>query len=126
MMSIYPLGRQASRRKTTTMESEARVQTIHVGCLGLGNMGSGIAENILRAGFEVAAFDIRPQARNRLSQLGAKAAQSPAEAARDAALTTASAEMTFISGISLAATFEGEFSQVTRSYAGKGVMRYTW
>jgi hypothetical protein len=34
--------------------------------------------------------------------------------------------MTFISGISLAATFEGEFSQVTRSYAGKGVARYTW
>jgi len=70
------------------MESEARVQTIRVGCLGLGNMGSGIAENILRAGFEVAAFDIRPEARNRLSQLGAKAAQSPAEAARDAALLT--------------------------------------
>jgi 3-hydroxyisobutyrate dehydrogenase len=70
------------------MESEARVQTIRVGCLGLGNMGGGIAENILRAGFEVAAFDIRPEARNRLSQLGAKAAQSPAEAARDAALLT--------------------------------------
>src|SRR6185312_4142586 len=88
MMSIYPLGHQASRRKTMTMESEARVQTIRVGCLGLGNMGSGIAENIVRAGFEVAAFDIRPEARNRLSQLGAKAAQSPAEAARDAALLT--------------------------------------
>jgi uncharacterized protein with beta-barrel porin domain len=46
--------------------------------------------------------------------------------ARDAALTTASAEMKFISGLSLAATFEGEFSDVTRSYAGKGVARYTW
>jgi uncharacterized protein with beta-barrel porin domain len=46
--------------------------------------------------------------------------------ARDAALTTASAEMAFISGVSLAATFEGEFSQVTRSYAGKGVARYAW
>jgi hypothetical protein len=28
--------------------------------------------------------------------------------------------------ISLAATFEGEFSDVTRSYAGKGVARYAW
>ena len=28
--------------------------------------------------------------------------------------------------VSLAATFEGEFSDVTRSYAGKGVMRYAW
>ena len=26
----------------------------------------------------------------------------------------------------VAATFEGEFSEVTRSYAGKGVARYTW
>jgi hypothetical protein len=34
--------------------------------------------------------------------------------------------MKFISGISLAATFEGEFSDVTRSYAGKGVARYQW
>jgi hypothetical protein len=25
-----------------------------------------------------------------------------------------------------AATFEGEFSNVTASYAGKGVVRYTW
>jgi hypothetical protein len=49
-----------------------------------------------------------------------------AQPARGAALTTASAEMKFVSGISLAATFEGEFSDVTRSYAGKGVVRYTW
>lgn len=34
--------------------------------------------------------------------------------------------MSFISGISLAATLEGEFSDVTRSHAGKGVVRYTW
>ena len=46
--------------------------------------------------------------------------------AHDAALTTASAEMKFVGGISLAATFEGEFSDVTRSYAGKGVARYSW
>jgi 3-hydroxyisobutyrate dehydrogenase-like beta-hydroxyacid dehydrogenase len=70
------------------MESEARVQKIRVGCLGLGNMGSGIAENILRAGFEVTVFDIRPEARDRLAQLGAKSAESPAEAARDASLLT--------------------------------------
>jgi hypothetical protein len=27
---------------------------------------------------------------------------------------------------SAAAIFEGEFSDVTRSYAGKGVLRYHW
>jgi uncharacterized protein with beta-barrel porin domain len=46
--------------------------------------------------------------------------------AHDVALTTASAEWTWRTGISLAATFEGEFSNVTRSYASKGVVRYSW
>ena len=46
--------------------------------------------------------------------------------ARNAALTTASAEIKWLSGLSLAGTFEGEFSNVTRSYAGKAVARYTW
>ncbi|WP_244485491.1 autotransporter outer membrane beta-barrel domain-containing protein [Bradyrhizobium tropiciagri] len=46
--------------------------------------------------------------------------------ASDSALTTASLEMKWRNGWSAAATFEGEFSGVTQSYAGKGVMRYTW
>jgi uncharacterized protein with beta-barrel porin domain len=49
------------------------------------------------------------------------AAQAP-----ESALTTASAEIKWMNGFSLAATFEGEFSDVTRSYAGKGVARYQW
>jgi autotransporter-associated beta strand protein len=57
---------------------------------------------------------------------GASFVVNGAARARDAALTTASAEIKFVSGLSLAATFEGEFSDVTRSYAGKGVARYTW
>jgi autotransporter-associated beta strand protein len=57
---------------------------------------------------------------------GASFVVDGAAPAHDAALTTASAEMKFISGVSLAATFEGEFSGVTRSYAGKGVARYSW
>jgi hypothetical protein len=46
--------------------------------------------------------------------------------ARRRRLTTASAEMKWLNGFSLAATFEGEFSDVARSYAGKGVVRYNW
>jgi uncharacterized protein with beta-barrel porin domain len=57
---------------------------------------------------------------------GASFVVNGAAQAHDAALTTASAEMKFIGGFSLAATFEGEFSDVTRSYAGKGVVRYAW
>jgi uncharacterized protein with beta-barrel porin domain len=46
--------------------------------------------------------------------------------ARDSALTSASAEIRWLNGWSAAATFEGEFSAITESYAGKGVVRYTW
>jgi autotransporter-associated beta strand protein len=46
--------------------------------------------------------------------------------AHDSALTTASAEIKWLNGWSAAATFEGEFSEVTRSYVGKGVVRYAW
>jgi autotransporter-associated beta strand protein len=46
--------------------------------------------------------------------------------AADSALTTASAEWKWLNGWSTAATFEGEFSNVTQSYAGKGTVRYAW
>ncbi|MGO4712584.1 autotransporter outer membrane beta-barrel domain-containing protein [Bradyrhizobium sp. 2TAF24] len=46
--------------------------------------------------------------------------------ARDAALATVAAEKVWAGGFSLGATFEGEFSSTTRSYAGKGIARYTW
>ena len=46
--------------------------------------------------------------------------------AQNSALTTASAEVKWLNGWSAAATFEGQFSDITRSYAGKGVVRYAW
>jgi uncharacterized protein with beta-barrel porin domain len=57
---------------------------------------------------------------------GASFVVNGAAQAHDAALATASAELKWRNGWSAAATFEGEFSDVTRSYAGKGVVRYTW
>jgi uncharacterized protein with beta-barrel porin domain len=57
---------------------------------------------------------------------GASFVVNGAALARDSALTTVSAEMKWLNGWSAAATFEGEFSNVTRSYAGKGVVRYVW
>jgi autotransporter-associated beta strand protein len=57
---------------------------------------------------------------------GAAFVVSGAAQAHDSALTTASVEMKWLNGWSAAATFEGEFSNVTASYAGKGVVRYTW
>jgi autotransporter-associated beta strand protein len=57
---------------------------------------------------------------------GASFVVNGAAQAHDSALTTASVEAKWLNGWSAAAIFEGEFSNVTRSYAGKGVVRYTW
>jgi autotransporter-associated beta strand protein len=57
---------------------------------------------------------------------GASFVVNGAAPAHDAALVTASAEMKWLNGFSLAGTFEGEFSNLTTSYAGKGVVRYAW
>jgi autotransporter-associated beta strand protein len=57
---------------------------------------------------------------------GASFIVNGAAQARDSALTTASAELKWLNGWSAAATFEGEFSNVSRSYAGKGSVRYAW
>ena len=44
----------------------------------------------------------------------------------DLALVTGAAEWKWLNGFSVAGTFEGEFSNTSRSYAGKGVVRYNW
>ena len=43
----------------------------------------------------------------------------------DPVLTTSS-QMARMNGGKAAATFEGGFSNLTRSYAGKGIVRYVW
>ncbi len=57
---------------------------------------------------------------------GASFVVNGAAMAADAALVTGAAEMKWIDDWSVAATFESEFSNVTRSYAGKGTVRYVW
>ena len=57
---------------------------------------------------------------------GASFVVNGAAQASDSALVTASVEKNWRNGWSAAATFEGEFSNVTSSYAGKGVVRYAW
>jgi uncharacterized protein with beta-barrel porin domain len=57
---------------------------------------------------------------------GASFVVNGAAQASDSALVTASVEKKWLNGWSAAATFEGEFSNVTASYAGKGVVRYQW
>ena len=64
-------------------------QVSRVGVIGLGAMGMGIAQSLLRKGFEVHVCDIRPEAVEQLVQAGARAAADPAALAAkvDALLT---------------------------------------
>lgn len=57
---------------------------------------------------------------------GASFVVNGAAMAADSALVTGTVEQKWLNGWSAAGTFEGEFSSVTRSYAGKGVVRYAW
>ena len=49
--------------------------------IGLGSMGFGMAESLLRGGFSVTGFDVNPDAMSRLSEMGGQTATSPGQAA---------------------------------------------
>ena len=55
-----------------------------VAFLGLGNMGSGMSENLVKAGFEVRGFDPVPAARERAAEAGLTVFETAAEAATGA------------------------------------------
>lgn len=55
---------------------------MEIGFIGLGNMGSGMAANILRAGHRVTAYNRSPQKVSALVERGARPAASVAEACR--------------------------------------------
>jgi len=52
--------------------------------IGLGHMGGGMAPNIVKAGHEVVAFDLVPEAVRHAAEGGCKAATSAAEAVKGA------------------------------------------
>ncbi len=51
--------------------------------IGLGNMGGGMAANLVRAGHQVTAFDLAADAMARATEAGCTPATSAADAARD-------------------------------------------
>lgn len=58
--------------------------TKKIGLVGLGLVGTAIAESLLERQFHVVGFDIDPQRRAHLEKSGGKAAGDPAELARQA------------------------------------------
>jgi outer membrane autotransporter protein len=57
---------------------------------------------------------------------GASFVVNGATPARDSALATAGAEVRLASGLSFLAKFDGEFASHASTYAGTGIVRYTW
>lgn len=53
----------------------------HIGLIGLGAMGKGMAASLRRAGFLVHVFDVRPEAAQAFAAEGGVACSSPAELA---------------------------------------------
>lgn len=49
---------------------------MHIGFLGLGNMGGPMASNLLKAGYQLSVFDLSNQAVNELKEQGAQACDS--------------------------------------------------
>jgi len=63
---------------------------MRIGFIGIGNMGTPMSINLLRAGYELTVYDIQKEAMEAPVRLGAEAAGSPEEAARtsDVVLTS--------------------------------------
>jgi 3-hydroxyisobutyrate dehydrogenase len=67
------------QHRTGTSGSAGRAAVI-----GLGSMGLGMAQSLIRDGFSVSGFDVSQHALERLAESGGTIAATPAEAARDA------------------------------------------
>ena len=55
-----------------------------VGVIGLGDMGSGLAKNLMKAGFDVAGLDLSENRMNAFTQMGGLAEARPCDVARGA------------------------------------------
>ena len=73
-----------SSSTTTTDKDDNNVAKPNIAFIGLGNMGAPMAENLLKAGYTLAVYDLSEEATQRLEQAGASVADSPKDAAKNA------------------------------------------
>ncbi|MFC4699163.1 3-hydroxyisobutyrate dehydrogenase [Glaciecola siphonariae] len=57
---------------------------LHIAFFGLGNMGAGMAANLLKAGYKVSVFDLVQAQVDKLCALGASAGDTPADTVKNA------------------------------------------
>jgi 3-hydroxyisobutyrate dehydrogenase len=74
------------------MDTQTRNNTI--GFIGLGNMGSGMAANLIKAGFALVVYDVNAKRNQQLGELGAKVGSGPADVARQASIVITMADTT--------------------------------
>jgi 2-hydroxy-3-oxopropionate reductase len=63
----------------TVEQEEKKVVAIKTGFIGLGNMGKPMASNVVKAGFDLMVYDLRPEPLKELASMGAKVAGSVRE-----------------------------------------------
>lgn len=61
--------------------TKENVLTSKLGFIGLGMMGDPMAQNLLKKGFNLMVYDIRKEAMEKVTALGAKIAESPSQLA---------------------------------------------
>src|SRR5919112_6252420 len=99
------------------------------GFIGLGAMGAPMAKRIVSAGFDLSAFDVRPENADPLVELGAKHAGSPREAAEGAealvlmVVNAEQAEAALFGGDGAAETLSPESAVVVMSTIGPEAVR---
>uniref|UniRef100_A0A3B4WY75 3-hydroxyisobutyrate dehydrogenase, mitochondrial-like n=1 Tax=Seriola lalandi dorsalis TaxID=1841481 RepID=A0A3B4WY75_SERLL len=74
----------ASLKVKMFMSTRSMASKTPVGFIGLGNMGSPMARNLLKNGYPVIATDVFPESCKELQDLGAQVVDSPSEVAEKA------------------------------------------
>ena len=74
---------------------------MHVGFIGLGNMGGGMAANLLKAGHAVTAYNRSPAKVAALAQQGATPARTVADACRGDVVQTMLADDEAVENVAL-------------------------
>ncbi|KPP78648.1 hypothetical protein Z043_101836 [Scleropages formosus] len=74
-------GKSRFKHKDPGTSSRSMASKTPVGFIGLGNMGSPMAKNLLKHGYPVIATDVFPESCKELQDLGAQILDCPAEVA---------------------------------------------
>jgi 3-hydroxyisobutyrate dehydrogenase-like beta-hydroxyacid dehydrogenase len=96
-------------------------EVLHVGFVGLGDMGAPMARHLVGRGFPTTVADVRPSAVAGLVTAGAKPAESPAETADDADVIA----VCVVDDAQATAVITGENGLCSRLRAGQTVILHS-